>query len=430
MDKYASPHAAEFLKDALDDLAITGRSVRVLVVGDKTSGQVFRAVLPIPDYEILHVSTEPNAGADIVLTDLTRVPLPDGCVDLAILDETLQCSTRPWQSLAEMRRLLASGGNLLSLTSINASDLQGGYDPNFIIVPRSLAHLADAADVVMISTVVSDEATVFGRIKKHYGFKTEAKAAKPKPVPASVAYTPGIMQASPPTKVAVNNPEATRGQEHYLKTLAQLHALLQPNFYMEIGVREGDSLRLAMNSGVGIDPAPALKSPLPPHLAMLKMTSDDFFAKVSAAEHPPVDLAFIDGMHLFEFALRDFINIEQRCRPAATVVFDDIYPSHPAQAQRERKTSVWTGDIWKLRYCLGKYRPDLRIFCLDTHPSGLMLVQGLDPANRVLADNYDRIVAEFMEPQFAVPPAEMLERRGGLAPNLERIPGLVLPIRA
>jgi hypothetical protein len=34
---------------------------------------------------------------------------------------------------------------------------------------------------------------------------------------------------------------------------------------------------------------------------------------------------------------------------------------------------------------------------LDCQPTGLVCVSGLDPANRVLADNYDRIVAEYSD---------------------------------
>ncbi len=60
------------------------------------------------------------------------------------------------------------------------------------------------------------------------------------------------------------------------------------------------------------------------------------------------DLCFIDGMHLFEYALRDFMNVERCAAPGAIVVIDDIFPNHPAQGQRERRTRAWTGDVWRL----------------------------------------------------------------------------------
>ena len=49
------------------------------------------------------------------------------------------------------------------------------------------------------------------------------------------------------------------------------------------------------------------------------MTSDDFFASHDLAQvlgGRPVDLAYIDGMHQFEFALRDFMNLERYVGPA------------------------------------------------------------------------------------------------------------------
>ena len=43
------------------------------------------------------------------------------------------------------------------------------------------------------------------------------------------------------------------------------------------------------------------------------MTSDDFFSGPRLGEllgGQTVDMAFVDGMHLFEYALRDFMNLE------------------------------------------------------------------------------------------------------------------------
>jgi hypothetical protein len=63
---------------------------------------------------------------------------------------------------------------------------------------------------------------------------------------------------------------------------------------------------------------------------------------------PPPDLVFIDGMQLFEFALRDLINVERHAAPQTLVAIDDIYPCHPTQAERQRRSGAWTGDIWKV----------------------------------------------------------------------------------
>jgi hypothetical protein len=190
--------------------------------------------------------------------------------------------------------------------------------------------------------------------------------------------------------------ERTSGNPNYLETLASIHRLLEPAFYLEIGVRHGNSLALARCPAIGVDPAPEIRIPaLPATTRVVTRTSDDFFAMLETEPLPRApDLAFIDGMHLYEYALRDFIHIEALATPTTLIVIDDIFPSHPAQAARERRTRVWTGDVWKLQRCLAQLRPGLVLLALDTAPTGLLLVAGLDPANRVLPTEYDRIVRE------------------------------------
>jgi hypothetical protein len=83
-------------------------------------------------------------------------------------------------------------------------------------------------------------------------------------------------------------------------------------------------------------------------------------------------------------------------------VIDDIFPSHPAQADRIRSTRVWTGDIWKLHRLLLEIRQDLFILALDTSPSGLLLVAGMDPENNLLWDNYNPIVKQYQK-DFPLP---------------------------
>ncbi|MCU1716482.1 hypothetical protein [Pseudomonas sp. 5P_3.1_Bac2] len=57
--------------------------------------------------------------------------------------------------------------------------------------------------------------------------------------------------------------EAVSGQRHYLEVLPMLHESLQPELYMEIGVRNAGSLKLATGCAVGIDPLKQFTQSLP-----------------------------------------------------------------------------------------------------------------------------------------------------------------------
>jgi hypothetical protein len=156
-------------------------------------------------------------------------------------------------------------------------------------------------------------------------------------------------------------------------------------------------------------------------LQLIRATSDDFFARPDALSWFPEgspDLTFIDGMHLVEFALRDFINTEHRSTPTSVVVFDDVLPRSEAEAARERHTALWAGDAFKVSAVLERYRPDLVIVPLDTEPTGMLLVVGLDPTNTVLADHYDEIVAEYGPDDPRGVPEAVLHRRSAADPDL------------
>lgn len=195
--------------------------------------------------------------------------------------------------------------------------------------------------------------------------------------------------------------------DHYMDLLAAVHQNLRPRTYLEIGVGSGASIVLAGAGtlAIGVDPEPEINRELPPSVRILKQTSDEFFAQFDLRKEfrdLPLELAFIDGMHRFEYALRDFINIEKRSGPGTVVFFHDCYPLNEATATRERGTKFWTGDIWKLTLCLKKYRPDLRVVTLAARPTGLGLILGLDSNSTVLSDNLDRICDEFIPLPYAV----------------------------
>lgn len=137
--------------------------------------------------------------------------------------------------------------------------------------------------------------------------------------------------------------------------------------------------------------------------AIVEATSDEFFARndlrglLGGLE---VDLAFIDGMHLFEFALRDFINLERACGRDSVIAVHDCDPPNAEAAARERTTAFWTGDVWKLVLCLKRHRPDLRVAVVDVPPSGLGIVTNLDPGSTLLEERFAQICDELVGLEF------------------------------
>ena len=192
--------------------------------------------------------------------------------------------------------------------------------------------------------------------------------------------------------------------------LAELHALLRPRGYLEVGVQHGYSLQLARCRAVGIDPAPQLHTPLGLNASIEQCTSDEFFGGANSAlalgaklPFPALDLAFIDGMHLYEFALRDFIGVERLAHPGTVTVFDDVLPRNQHEAARVQCPGDWTGDVWRVEPILRAWRPDLRIALVDTQPTGVMVVYGLDPTSTVLSDEYEEILRHWPLEDVPVP---------------------------
>ena len=193
----------------------------------------------------------------------------------------------------------------------------------------------------------------------------------------------------------------------YRSVIEAIHGAIRPRTYVEVGIAAGDTLRLAgpNTRAIGIDPAPVIEEPLGPNVTVLRQTSDEAFAGEALREAlagQPVDLAFIDGMHHCEFALRDFISLERLCRPGATILLHDCYPLNRLTAERDRKTLFWSGDTWRVILALKKHRPDLAVHVIAAPPTGLALVRRLDPASTVLRERYEAVVAEMLAADFAL----------------------------
>ncbi|MFJ9630615.1 class I SAM-dependent methyltransferase [Streptomyces sp. NPDC091280] len=222
--------------------------------------------------------------------------------------------------------------------------------------------------------------------------------------------------------------------------LRGLHKSTANRNYLEIGVNDGRSLTLSRVPSVAIDPAFKVVTEIRCDVHLAKATSDDFFARdnplvhLRGGRHPlrqlarnrsplgwwkttTLDLSFIDGMHLFEYALRDFINVEKHSDWASVIVFDDMLPRSIDEAARDRHTDAWTGDVYKLVEILARYRPDLVTVLVDTQPTGQLVVFGADPNSTVLKDKYDEIIAEFEVPDPQKVPEAILERTTAVQPE-------------
>lgn len=187
----------------------------------------------------------------------------------------------------------------------------------------------------------------------------------------------------------------------YQKWLSFFHDFIRPEGYIEIGVADGNSLQYVNPStkAIGVDPAYVINKDIRSWSKLFKIESDQFFMDFDPKEelgHSLLDFAFIDGLHTFDQALKDFINIEKESHEKTVIVFHDIYPVDPISANRQRLTNFWLGDTWKVIPIIRKYRPELTVFTIPTYPSGLGVVTGLNPSSTVLETHFDEIVATYM----------------------------------
>ncbi len=139
--------------------------------------------------------------------------------------------------------------------------------------------------------------------------------------------------------------------------------------YLEIGVNTAaqpgysrDKVRVDVKHGV--DPNPLTD-------ADFIMTSDEFFA----TNQETYDVVFVDGLHLFEQALRDCLNALDALEPGGVVILHDTRPSNSLSASRvPGQDKKWHGDVWRAVVILRLLRPWLSVMTLDSD-EGLTFVR-------------------------------------------------------
>lgn len=389
------------------------QTLHVLDVGGADVNGSYHDIFSAPCFNYTAADLSPGDGVQLVLEDPYRLPLADESVDIVLSGQMLEHSEFFWLAFKEMVRIMKPSG-FVFLIAPSSGPIHRYPVDCYRFYPDAYAALARYAGCHLQEVWRDTRGPWQDLVGVFCG--SPLPLPRPHPMPASLE---GLMSSvAPPIEAASREAEAIAGTVPYLEVMEDIHAHLEPTQYLEIGIRNGRSLALADCPAIGIDPAPMITAQLGDHVQVIDSTSDDyFFARAgSTSDQILPDLVFIDGMHLFEFALRDFMNVERHASATTLAVIDDIYPNHPEQATRNRSTRVWMGDVWKLHLLLRETRPDLTLLPLDTQPSGLLLIAGLDPRNQVLWQRYNPLVRQYRDKLSERPPEHVLNRQDAVDP--------------
>ena len=395
------------------------QSVTVLDIGGADVNGSFRSVFNDPKFRYLTADLAAGPEVSITLEDPYKLPLDDASIDLVLSGQMLEHCEFFWLSFAEMVRVLKPGGYIFLIAPSKGPIHRHPVDC-YRFYPDAYRALAKYANCRLVEVWCDERGPwndLVGVFERH---PTPQTGLPP-------VGEPMISDPQQPAEQGAPEEEVTAGDRSAYKVLKDIHAILSPRSYLEIGVETGASLALAQCPAVGVDPEPRISVELPEQARVVKRTSDDFFETL-ARKHlkTPPDLIFLDGMHLFEYLLRDFMNAERIAKPHSLIVIDDIFPNHPAQAARIRRTRIWTGDVWRLIRCLRKYRPDLYVQPLDSDPTGMLLVAGLNPGDRTLWDAYNAIVPGKNQGQD--PPPAVLTREGAIGSQTTNLRAMLQPL--
>ncbi|MVM39670.1 class I SAM-dependent methyltransferase [Spirosoma sp. HMF3257] len=185
--------------------------------------------------------------------------------------------------------------------------------------------------------------------------------------------------------------------------------------YLEIGVENGHIFfRIKSSFKVAVDPkfifdagrrfGKAILNPYNLNNQYFEKTSDDFFTQDAQQvfAEKKLQLALVDGMHEYHFALRDVENTLNYMGDDGVIIMHDCNPQTVGAAGHFEDWEVgeWNGDVWKTIIHLRSQRPDLNVFVLDCD-QGLGIVTRKKPESalaftpaQIEAMTYDELVKD------------------------------------
>lgn len=355
--------------------------LKVIDTGSLDVNGSYRSLFP-PNTEFIGLDLEAGNGVDMILENPYHLPFDDNSIDVIVSGQMLEHCPHFWLVFDEFKRVLKPEGYAFIIAPSSGHIHRFPVDC-YRFHPDAFQAMADWSDLRLVHCWRDPRGPwrdLTGVFQKGGKTKKRVKPVQSNPLPR--------------THIPHENPDAEvkKGERPYLDVLSDIHNIMRPKRYLEIGVQTGKSYTLADCPSIGIDPSPRLEHGIKPK-NLYTCTSDDFFffhAKQAITE--PIDMAFIDGMHLVEFVYRDFMYLEKYMSADGIVIIDDVLPNHTLQARRNRKTRAWTGDVWRIFPILKSLRPDLKLTLLDTHPTGLLIIQNLAPKNRKLFREYNHTI--------------------------------------
>ena len=193
-------------------------------------------------------------------------------------------------------------------------------------------------------------------------------------------------------------------RQYILQTLMSQKKL---NNYLEIGVFNGHIFfRIRSNFKTAVDPAfqfdrwrklgKTILNPYNIYNNYFEKTSDDFFQQDAPKlfRQKKIEIALIDGMHEYSYALRDIENTLSYASEDVVIVVHDCNPQSPEAevsftAWKARNfEGIWNGDVWKAILHLRCLRNDVNAFVLDCD-HGLGIITKKKPDDRLFYTKED-----------------------------------------
>lgn len=184
-----------------------------------------------------------------------------------------------------------------------------------------------------------------------------------------------------------------------LKVITTLMKQKNLRNYLEIGVHNAHILfRIKSNFKIAIDPKFAfdtarkigktILNPYNLYNQYFEKTSDDFFANDAQKiiDNKKIEISLIDGMHQYDYALRDIENTLKYLSDDGVIIIHDCNPQTKAASgtwdewQSRNEEGFWNGDVWKAIVHLRSTRKDINVFVLDCD-HGLGVVTKSKPEN-------------------------------------------------